>query len=80
SLVRDKILAEEQALIQVKGIQAPVQTYKVIGRATEQPGVVIEEESDGVRVKIDLATADRSEVVRVLKTALKKLGAQETSE
>ncbi len=74
SLVKDQILAEEQALIQVKGIQAPVQTYKVIGRASEPAGAVIEEESEGVRVKIDLARADRREVERIFEAALKKLG------
>jgi adenylate cyclase len=78
SLVRDQILAEEQALIQVKGIQAPVQTYKVIGRTTERPGAVIEEESDGVRIKIDLATADRGEVERIFEAVLKKLGVKKS--
>ena len=79
SLVRDQILAEEQALIQVKGIQAPVQTYKVIARATERRGAVIEEESDGVRVKIDPVTADRAEVERIFQAALKRLGSEKAS-
>lgn len=76
SLVRDQILAEEQALIQVKGVHAPVQTYKVTGRAGERPSDVIEEIGEGVLVKIDLATADRVQVKRMLQAALRTLGVE----
>ncbi|ARN80040.1 adenylate/guanylate cyclase domain-containing protein [Methylocystis bryophila] len=76
SLVKDEVLAEEQAPIHVKGVQAPVSTYKVSGLVTEAKGI-IEEESDGVSVRIDLASADKSEVARILKTALKKLDVDE---
>jgi adenylate cyclase len=79
SLVRDQIIAEEQAPIQVKGIQAPVKTHKVIGPTTERPGAVLEEETNGVRVKIDLATADRSDVERIFQAILKKLSLEKTS-
>jgi len=74
SLVRDQILAEEQAPIQVKGIHAPVQTYKVTGRTGERPSDVIEEAGEGVSVKINLATADRAEAKRILEAALNSLG------
>ncbi len=77
SLVKEEILAEEQAPIQVKGIQAPVKTYRVIGLPTQRGGV-IEEESEGLRVKIDIATADRSEVERIFEEALKRLGVEKT--
>ncbi len=79
SLVRDEILAEEQAPIQVKGVQAPVKTYRVIGLATGRRGV-IDAEGEGVRVNIDLATADRSEVERIFKEALTRLGAVKDSD
>ena len=74
SLVRDQITAEEQAPIQVKGIHAPVQTYKVTGRVGESPSDVIEEAGEGVSLKIDLATADRAEAKRILEAALRSLG------
>jgi adenylate cyclase len=76
SLVREQIIAEEQAPIQVKGIHAPVQTYKVTGRAGDSPSDVIEAAGEGVSVKIDLATADRAEVKRILEAALKTLGGE----
>ena len=78
SLVRDQITAEEQAPIQVKGVHAPVQTYKVTGRVGERPSDVIEEAGEGVSVKIDLATADRAEAKRILEAALKTLGEEKT--
>ena len=80
SLVRDQITAEEQAPIQVKGIHAPVQTYKVTGRVGVSPSDVIEEAGEGVSVKIDLATANRAEAKRILEAALKTLGEEKTSD
>ncbi len=59
ALVNDFIAAEEQAPLFVKGIHAPVQTYKVTGMAAARDTAVILEQSDGVVLKIDLSTADK---------------------
>ena len=72
--------AKEQPPIQVKGVHAPVQTYKVTGRVGVSPSDVIEEAGEGVSVKIDLATANRAEAKRILEAALKTLGEEKTSD
>ena len=77
--MRDQITAEEQAPIQVKGVHAPVQTYRVTGRVGEPPSDVIEAAGEGVSVKIDLATADRAEAKQILESALKTLGEEKRS-
>lgn len=77
ALVNDVILAEEQAPLMVKGIHAPVQTYKVIGKAAARDADVIVEQDDGVVLKIDLSTADKKQVRRILADAMRKIEAQE---
>ncbi len=80
ALVNDFITAEEQAPLSVKGIHAPVQTYKVIGLATPRAASVIHEQSDGVVLKIDLSTADRKRALRILSDAIKKIDMAEETE
>ena len=59
SLVKDTVLAEEQAPIEVKGFAKPVRNYKVLdqldGGATSTR--LIREERDGMQVYLDLAEA-----------------------
>ncbi|MGJ0508693.1 MAG: adenylate/guanylate cyclase domain-containing protein [Methylocystis sp.] len=76
SLVRRSIRSEEQAPIVVKGIHAPVQTYKVLGPAKARGDALIHEESEGVLLKVDLDAADRREVKRILSSALKQIDAR----
>jgi class 3 adenylate cyclase/HAMP domain-containing protein len=73
ALVKDLIIAQEQAPIAVKGIHAPVQTYKAIGPATTDGGAIIHEESAGVVLKVDLGAANREDVRRILTAALAQL-------
>jgi class 3 adenylate cyclase len=73
ALVKDLIIAQEQAPIAVKGIHAPVQTYKAVGPATTDEGAVIHEESAGVVLKVDLGAANREDVRRILTAALAQL-------
>lgn len=80
ALVKDAIHAQEQAPITVKGIHAPVQTYKVVGPTLAGHGIQIHEESNGVLLKVDLGTADRDEVRRILGAAMKQLDIPEKSQ
>ena len=73
ALVRDDVIAHEQAPITVKGIHAPVQTYEIIGPAGTDKGAIIHEESEGVILKVDLDAADKDEVRRILSAAIQQL-------
>lgn len=80
ALVNDVVSAEEQAPLLVKGIHAPVQTYKVLGRVAAREDDVILEQDDGLVLKIDLAAADREQVRRILADAMKKIDTRERAD
>ena len=75
SLVKDVILAEEQAPIQAKGFAKPVRNYKVLDqfdKLTDQ-GKVIREEQDGLRVFLDLQKLDKASAAQALESILSRL-------
>lgn len=71
--VSDLIEAEEQAPLHVHNIHAPVRTYKVLALASSDAQAVINEEREGIVVKVDLAAADKKEALRVLGAAIARL-------
>ncbi len=80
ALVREEVIAQEQAPIAVKGIHAPVQTYKIIGPAGADKAAVIHEEGEGVILRVDLDAADKNEVRRILNAAIKQLDVSKKAE
>jgi len=77
SLVKDAVAAQEQEPLTVKGISAPIRTYKILGRSEPAVKEVIHEERKGLLVSVDLAAADRAEAVRVLTSALERMTAED---
>lgn len=80
SLVKDIVIAEEQAPLAVKGIHAPVRTYRIVGPAAARASHVIHEETEGVVLKVDLAAANREEVLRILAAAMDKISLDQNAE
>ncbi len=73
SLVKDRILAEEQTAIQAKGFAKPVRNYKVLDLVDRLgQGRVIREEKDGLRLFLDLQKLDRAAAVQALKSILSR--------
>src|SRR5262249_27320558 len=75
SLVKDVVVAEEQAPIQAKGIARPVRNYKVLNRIDDMvvQGGAIREEHAGVRVLVDLHKTDKASAVRTLESIISRL-------
>src|SRR5262245_24701128 len=75
SLVKDDVAAEEQTPIKVKGFDAPVRCYKVLGLYDDLAGqgTVIREERDGFKVLLDLQKRDRAEAVAALEAIVARL-------
>ena len=75
SLVRDEIMAEEQAPITVKGFAAPVRNYRVAGIYDDlvDEGRLIRTDADGVQVTVDLTRRDRAGAIRALEDVLSRL-------
>jgi len=73
TLVEEAIETEERDPLYVKGISAPIQTYKVVGRKGLSKPALIHEEREGLSVTVDLATADRAEAVRILTSAIERI-------
>jgi adenylate cyclase len=75
SLVREWLVAEEQDAIIVKGIAAPVKTYRVRGTyeelANEEKS--FHHEGDGLTVTIDGTRINRKKAREILEQALAKL-------
>ncbi|WP_322516537.1 adenylate/guanylate cyclase domain-containing protein [Rhodopseudomonas palustris] len=62
SLVNDFIDAEERPALTVKGFGEPVRAYAVRGLKAATPAEIIRKELPGMRLFIDTASADRTEV------------------
>ncbi len=76
SLVKDIILAEEQAPIEAKGFAKPVRNYKVLEQFDQLPDQkrVIHQEQDGLRIVLDLQKLDKASAILTLKSILSRLG------
>jgi adenylate cyclase len=75
SLVKDHVLAEEQAPVQAKGFARPVRNYKVLDRVDDmvEQGRVIREERDGARVLLDLRKLGKVGAAKLLESILSRL-------
>lgn len=73
TLVEDAIEAEEQAPLHVKGISAPIRTYKVNGKKRPSTTAVIHEEREGLRVDVDLVRANKDEAIDLLKETIERI-------
>jgi PAS domain S-box-containing protein len=76
SLVKDLVLATEQEPIQAKGFSKPVRNYKVLDKFNQltDPGKIIREEQDGLRIFLDLQKLDKGRATQALKSILAQLG------
>jgi len=75
SLVRDTVLAEEQAAVSAKGFAEPVRTYRVVGiydHLVEQ-GRVLRKEQDGLRIHLDLEKQDKAKAIAAVEDFLSEL-------
>lgn len=77
ALVKDAVEAEEQAAIMVKGISTPIRVYRVLRPKASGASALIHEERDGLLLDVDLATADRDEAIRILKSTIERMTADE---
>ncbi|MGX9350819.1 adenylate/guanylate cyclase domain-containing protein [Shimia sp. W99] len=80
SLVRDTVLAEPVGEISVKGFAKPVRTYRVAGLydGLAENGQIIHHRDDAISLTINralLKDGKRQEIVALLRSALKDLGA-----
>jgi adenylate cyclase len=75
ALVHDIVLTEEQPPITVKGFVRPINTYKIVGAYDElvDSGKILMQESDGLRVLVDLSRQDKSEAIKILEGVLAQL-------
>ncbi|MEJ2122277.1 MAG: PAS-domain containing protein [Alphaproteobacteria bacterium] len=75
ALVQDIVLTDEQPPMTVKGFSRPIKNYKIIGTYEEliEEGRVVLQESDGLRVLIDLTKQNRSEAIASLEDVLARL-------
>jgi class 3 adenylate cyclase len=75
SLVKEMVVAEEQAAIHPKGIARPVRNYKVLDRIDDMvvQGKAIREDHAGVRVLVDLRKTDKASAVRTLEGVISRL-------
>jgi class 3 adenylate cyclase len=75
SLVRDWVVAEEQDAIDVKGIPAPIKTYRVRGTYEElaREETFFHHESDGLTVIINGTRTNRKKARKILEQVLANL-------
>ena len=75
ALIKDTILAEEQAAITAKGFAKPIRTYKVINPQdrSEDETRIIRKEQDGVHVMIDLTKQDKATAIAAITDVLSQL-------
>ena len=76
SLVKDWLVAEEQAAISMKGFAQPVRTYRVLGTLEElaKGETFFHHEDDGVTITIHADRADKAKTREALRKALEQLG------
>lgn len=77
TLVEDAVEAEEQAPLHVKGITAPIRTYRVLGKKQPPTTAVIHEAREGLVVEVDLAKANKDEAIGLLETTIERIRSTE---
>jgi class 3 adenylate cyclase len=75
ALVEDTIMAEEADVMTIKGVARPVRIYRVVGLYDDliEQGRIVQEDQNGVRVTIDMKTADKSAAIQAIRDVLSKL-------
>ncbi len=75
SLVKDIVVAEEQAPLKVKGFAKPVRNYKVVGAYDElvEQGRILRKEKDGIRLEVNLDKQDKAAAIGTIEDFLSEL-------
>ncbi len=75
SLVKDIVVAEEQAPLKVKGFAKPVRNYKVVGAYDElvEQGRILRKEIDGIRLEVNLDKQDKAAAIGTIEDFLSEL-------
>ena len=75
ALVQDVVLTEEQPPMFVKGFVKPISNYKIVGTYEDlvEEGKIVLQETEGLRVLIDLTKQDRSDAIAALEDVLLQL-------
>ncbi len=75
SLVKDIVVAEEQAPLKVKGFAESVRNYKVTGAYDElvEQGRILRKEKDGIRLEVNLDKQDKAAAIGTIEDFLSEL-------
>ncbi len=75
SLVKDIVVAEEQAPLKVKGFAKPVRNYKVTGAYDElvEQGRILRKEKEGIKLEVNLDKQDKAAAIRTIEDFLSEL-------
>jgi len=75
SLVKDRVLTEEQDAILAKGFAKPVRTHKVVGVYDDlaAQGRIVRKEQDGLRILLDLTKQDKAAAIEAVEDFLAEL-------
>ncbi len=75
SLVKDIVVAEEQAPLNVKGFAKPVRSYKVVGAYDElvEQGRIFRKEKEGIRLEVNLDKQDKAAAIGAIEDFLSEL-------
>ncbi len=75
SLVKDIVVADEQAPLTVKGFAKPVRNYKVVGAYDElvEQGRIFRREKEGIRLEVNLDKQDKVAAIGMIEDFLSEL-------
>ena len=75
SLVKDTVLAEEQAAVSAKGFAEPVRTYRVVGIYDDliEQGRILRKDQDGLQIILDLERQDKAKAIAAIEDFLSEL-------
>jgi class 3 adenylate cyclase len=75
SLVKDIVVAEEQAPLKVKGFAKPVRNYKVTGAYDElvEQGRILRKEKEGIKLEVNLDKQDKAAAIGTIEDFLSEL-------
>ncbi len=75
SLVKDIVVADEQAPLTVKGFAKPVRSYKVVGAYDElvEQGRIFRREKEGIRLEVNLDKQDKIAAIGMIENFLSEL-------
>ncbi len=75
SLVKDIVVADEQAPLTVKGFAKPVRSYKVVGAYDElvEQGRIFRREKEGIRLEVNLDKQDKVAAIGMIEDFLSEL-------